>query len=142
MDPLTLEEHAAVSAEIAEGASPLARVLESRGLTPSAWHEATERVMRALADDARAHGADATLPLVYSEAFTRAQDALRPIPDLSPEEWSALTALVEAAGDPRAALVTRGLGLGDWLRLSRHWALRLARDPEARARFDAARAHP
>ncbi len=138
-DALTLEDHAAISAEITEGPSPIARVLEARGISEPAWNEATTRVLRALADDVRAHGAAATLPLIYSDAFTRAQDALRALPDLDVEEWAALSALVEAAGDPRVALVARGLGLGDWLRLSRHWAARLASDPALRARFDATR---
>ncbi|MEP7120062.1 MAG: hypothetical protein ABJE95_04090 [Byssovorax sp.] len=125
---LTLEEFASVSAEIAEGDAPLDRILARHelGLDLASWRELSDRWSRILAADESA--ADA-----YAEAFTRAQDGLKPAPQMTPEEWAEL--VVEVGAEGRAALVRRALGPGDHLRLARRWARVLGGDRALAARY-------
>lgn len=127
---ITLFDHAQVSAEIAEGDRSLEAVLEAHNLTEAEWNTSTMYWMSRLGDDVRDHGQDARIPHVYSDAFGKAQDALKPVPPMDAASYAQLVVDVQRAGGPAEPLAVRGLSVADYLRLSRHWARVLAADPE------------
>lgn len=133
--PLGLEAIAAISAAISEGDRPRDEVLRAHGLTPSAWDAIEARHNQRIALDAIENDPPA-LADAYAAAFVRAQDAIKPVPALRPEEWAALSHDVASKGD--AALDARGLRKADFLRLSRHWARELAASPALARRYFAA----
>ncbi len=126
-DAPTIPEIASIAAAIAEGDRPAEAVLTERGLTLPRWRDISTRAAYLLAEDEAA--ADA-----YAEAYCRAQDALRPVPDLTPEQWAELC--MEMAADGPEALARRSLRHADWLRLSRRWAGALARERSLAARYE------
>ncbi|KYF68179.1 hypothetical protein BE11_36390 [Sorangium cellulosum] len=132
---VTLFDYAEISAELAEGDRALARVLEVRGLTEAQWNEATLYWMRRMGDDVMAHAERARIPIVYSDAFARAQDALKPLPAMDIEGYAALVGAIQATGSPAQPLAARGLSTADYLRLSRHFARAMAADAEQSRRF-------
>jgi hypothetical protein len=134
---ITLFDHAEIAAEIAEGDRPLAEVLAARKLTDEAWNESTMFWMKRMGDDALAHGKDARVALVYSDAFSRAQDARRAVVDMPPEAYAALVVEIQRTGSPARPLASRGLSTADYLRLSRAYAATLTTDAEVAARFAA-----
>lgn len=132
---ITLEAHAEIAAAIAEGTRKYADVLESVRLTETQWNESTAYWMPKLAEDAQQNGVQARLAIVYSDAFSKAQDAMAPVPEMSPEDWATLTVEVQVEGGPGQPLARRNLSLADYLRLARHFAKRLSRDPVEQDRF-------
>ena len=129
---LSLERFAALSAALAEGDRPLPALLAAHDLDEAVWQAATAHYTRLLAADAM--DGDGAVSDRYAAAFARAQDALRPVPDLTPEAWAELC--VAMAG-PRGAeaLAERGLSAADHLRLTRAWAARLGRERETARRY-------
>lgn len=134
---VTLEDHARISAQIAEGDRPLAAILEPLKLTEAAWNEATMHWMGRIGDETLARGKDAELPHVYSRAFSDAQDAIKPVPPSDAASYAKLVVDVQLAGGPARPLAARGLSMADYLRLSRHWAKVLSSDPEQEKIFSA-----
>lgn len=123
---MSLDEFAAVSAAAAEGDLPLDAVLATRSWTVAAWREISDAWSRGIA-------ADEALAEAYAEAFVRAQDALRPVPAMTPEEWAVL--VLDMAAEGPTALEKRGLRAADHLRLIRHWAKVLGADRGLAARY-------
>ncbi len=74
---ITLFDHAQIAAEIAEGDRTLETILEAHGLTQAQWNESTTFWMTRIGDDVRQHAAEARVPIVYSDAFSKAQDAIK-----------------------------------------------------------------
>jgi hypothetical protein len=132
---VTLFDHAQISAELAEGDRDAARVLAVHGLNDAQWNEATRHWMKRLGDDVRAHAENARVPIVYSDAFSRAQDAIKPVPPMEVEGYAAIVAAIQAAGSPEQPLAARSLSQADYLRLSRHFARVMSSDPAQAARF-------
>lgn len=132
---ITLEAHAEIAAAIAEGTRKYADVLESVRLTEPQWNESTAYWMPKLAEDAMQNGVQARLAIVYSDAFSRAQDAMAPVPPMTPEDWATLTVEVQKEGGPGEPLARRNLSLADYLRLARHFAKRLSSDPMEQEQF-------
>lgn len=132
---ITLFDHAQIAAEIAEGDQPITDVLSARGLSEEQWNESTVHWMQRMADDVLAHGENARIPIVYSDAFGSAQGALRPVAAMSPEAWAKLTVDIQRAGSTAAPLAARGLSQADYLRLARHFAALLSSDEAASAAF-------
>ncbi len=132
---ITMEEHARISARIAEGDRPMKDVLASEGIGEDEWNDATAYWMNQLADDAARHGAETTLAITYSDLFSKAQDSLRPVPEMSPEEWATLTVEILNAGGPARPLAARSLSKADYIRLARHFAKRLSGNPADNKRF-------
>jgi hypothetical protein len=132
---ITLEDHARISASIAERDRSMKEVLEAERIDESAWMDATSYWMKKMAEDAAQRGVEATLAIDYSDAFSRAQDAIRPVPEMTPEEWAGLAAEILIAGGPGRPLAARNLSQADYLRLARHWAKRLAGDPAQNRRY-------
>jgi hypothetical protein len=132
---ITLFDHAQIAAEIAEGDRPLQEVLDAHRLTAAAWNESTLYWMQRMGDDARANAERARIPIVYSDAFSRAQDARKPLPPMDVEGYADLVAAIQAAGDPAPPLAARSLSNADYLRLSRHFAKAMAADPELSQRY-------
>src|SRR5262249_5455558 len=119
---ITLFDHAQIAAEIAEGDRPAAVVLAAHELTEAQWNESTMYWMTGLGDDVREYGQDARIPHVYSDAFAKAQDAIKPVPPMDAVAYAKLMVDVQIAGGPADPLAARGLSTADYLRLSRHWA--------------------
>ena len=120
---------ARISAAAAEGDRPLAELLAKESLTDAQWTLVTLFWARRMGEDAR--NAEPRVALAFSDAFARAQDALKPVPVLSPEAWAALVEAIDDAPDgPARVLAERGLGMADFSRLARHWARTLARPRE------------
>lgn len=133
---IDLATYAEISAEIAEGDRPVADVLGQRGLTDAQWSDATTFWTRRMGEDAST--GEPRLALEFSDAFARAQDALRPLVTLSVEEWARLRNDIDAEG-VAPALAARGLRLADYARLVRHWAKALASSPALARAYEAAR---
>ena len=132
---VTLFDHAQIAAEVAEGDKPLATVLEAHNLSEAAWNEATLYWMTRMGDDVMDHAEKARIPLVYSDAFAKAQDALKPLPPMDIEGYATLVAAIQHAGSPAQPLAARNLATADYLRLSRHFAKAMAADALMSQRF-------
>ena len=132
---ITLIDHAKISALVAEGDRPVAKVLEACKITDNQWSDSTTYWMTRMGDDVAKSGVDAKIPIVYSDAFGKAQDAIKPLPEMSPEEWATLTVEIQTIGNPARPLATRNLSQADFLRLARHWARTLSSDPAQNKRF-------
>jgi hypothetical protein len=135
---ITLFDHAQIAAEIAEGNRSTADILDAHRLTEAQWAESTIHWMTRMGDDVREHGEKARIPHVYSDAFAKAQDALKPVPPSDAAAYAKLVVDIQIAGGPAEPVAARGLSMADYLRLSRHWARVLSEDPaEGKAFFDA-----
>jgi hypothetical protein len=138
IEGISLQDHAEISAEIAEGDRKVDDVLGVRGLSQERWGRISLAWMQRLADDVKVHREHARLPMAYADAFGRAQNAKKAVPPMSVEEWAALTVQVTTDGGPQHALRARGLSQADYLRLARHWANVLSTDPVAARRYEKA----
>ncbi len=126
---LTVQAYAAVYAATAEG-FPLELVLDQIGIVPEAWPPIDEAWIETLAEDL---DRDGTLGNTFEAALLRAQDSYRrPIPPLDedPAAWIRFARAWAAASEPLAFLRHRGLEQNDLVRLQRHWARRIADEPE------------
>jgi hypothetical protein len=132
---VTLFVHAEIAAELAEGDRPQRAVLEPRSLTEGQWNEATQYWMKRMGDDVRAHGQEARVPTAYSDAFSRAQDGLKPLPEMDIEGYATLVTAIQRAGSPARPLAARSLSVPDYLRLSRHFAKAMSQDPGLAKRY-------
>lgn len=132
---ITLFDHAEIAAEIAEGSRPLAQVIAARNLTEQQWNESTLHWMTRMGDDVRANAENARVPVVYSDAFSKAQDALKATVSMDVTAYAKLVADIQLAGGPATPLAARGLSLADYLRLSRHFARVMSADPAESKRF-------
>ena len=108
---ITLFDHAQISAEIAEGNRFQADILQAHGLTESQWNEASLFWMNRIGEDVRVHGQDARIPLVYSDAFGKAQDALKLPLTMDAASYAKLVVDIQVAGGPTQPLAVRGLSL-------------------------------
>lgn len=126
---INLFTFARISAAAAEGDRPLAEILMNESLTDAQWTDVTLFWARRMGEDAR--NPEPRVALAFSDAFAKAQDALKPVVVLSPEAWDALVLAIDDAPDgPTRVLAERGLGMADFSRLTRHWARALARPSE------------
>lgn len=132
---LSLDDFASISAAIAEGDRSVDEILRGRDLTLGEWDAISAHHHQRIALDAMENDPP-TLAETYAAAFTRAQDALKPVPKLTPEEWAAVSHEVASKGED--ALAGRGLRRPDFLRLSRHWAAEVAKSPPLARRVFAA----
>jgi hypothetical protein len=132
---ITLFDHAQISAELAEGERPLAEVLDAHRISEAEWNESTQYWMKRLGDDVLVNAERARIPIVYSDAFGKAQDAIKPLAPMEVEQYAELVAAIQAEGSPDQPLAQRGLAQADYLRLSRHFARAMAADPALSKRF-------
>jgi hypothetical protein len=102
-------------------------------LTEAQWTEATVFWAQRMGEDAQPDpngNVHPRIALAFSEAFARAQDAKRPLVQLSVEQWAELVLEIEiedlGAGP---VLARRQLRMADYSRLVRHWAKAIATDP-------------
>ena len=123
-----LFDHAQLAAEVAEGDKPDAKLLEAHNLSEAAWNEATVYWMTRMGDDVMDHAEKARIPLVYSDAFSKAQDALKPLPAMDVDGYATLVAAIQHTGSPAQPLAARNLSTADYLPLSRHFAKAMAAD--------------
>ncbi len=126
---INLFTFARISAAAAEGDRPLAEILVNESLTDAQWTDVTLFWARRMGEDAR--NPEPRVAPAFSDAFAKAQDALKPVVELSPEAWEALVLAIDDAPDgPARVLAERGLAMADFSRLTRHWARALARPSE------------
>lgn len=127
---IPLEVYASLSAELAEGREPRARILERSALDEDAWM-LEERAWLEAMGQAAMEG-DGTLAVAYGDLFIAAQERLAdPTEEARTlEEYVAIRAAFERAEDPPAALKDRGMTLSAWMRLDRRWTARAGADPE------------
>jgi hypothetical protein len=134
---VTLFDHAQIAAEIAEGDRAIADVLQAHKLTEAQWNESTIFWMTRMGEDVREHGETARVPHIYSDAFSRAQDALKRPPAMDGASYAKLVVDIQVDGGPAQPLAVRGFSLADYLRLSRRMAQVLSSDPvEAKVFFE------
>ncbi len=132
---LPIEAYAEVKASIWGDGLALALVLERHGIDQDVWYDNERRLARALAVEAK-EGRQ-TLALSLREALRRARD--RPPPDGdrplgSIDSYLAIRAAVEAAPDPVALLVARGITVAEWHRMNLRIHAKAENDPALRAR--------
>lgn len=132
---ITLFDHAQIAAEIAEGDRTTADVLAARGLTDAQWNESTLYWTSKMGEDVQENGQHARIPLVYSDAFGQAQDALKPLPPMDAATYAALVVDIQREEGPERPLAARNLSTADYLRLSRHFARVLSTDPDQAAAY-------
>lgn len=132
---ITLFDHAILSAEIAEQREPLREILARRGIGEPAWNESTAFWMQRMLHDAVDHQERARIPIVYSQAFSDAQDALAPVVAMTPAAYAELVVEVQEAGGSNLPLSKRRLSQADFQRLVRHFAKRLSGDPDEAKTF-------
>ncbi len=132
---ISLVTHAQISAELAEGTRSQDEILEQHGYLPEEWQTATIHWMGQLGEDVQTNGAQAELPLVYSDAFARRQNELAATPSITPEQWAELQFDIEKEGGLEVPLGSRQLSLPDYFRLVRHYSKRLAEDPGTQLRY-------
>ena len=131
---ISLTQHAEISAQLAEGTRPQHEVLKERELSEAEWNRATQFWMLHIAEDTQTHGAAATLGIVYSDAFAKAQDAIKRVIEMAPEQWATLSVEIQQQG-PARPLAQRNLSNSDYIRLARHFARVLSSDPRAHDRY-------
>lgn len=137
---INLEQHARISADVAEGVEGEAEVLKRHGLTGEEWTEATRIWMTALAEDVQKHGAEAQLPLQYSDYFAQQQQSLRPEVTMTPEQWAELEFDIEREGSMDLPLARRQMSLADYMRIMRTYAKRITEEPAVAVRVERHRA--
>lgn len=137
---ISLEKHAQISAEIAEGVAREADVLKSYGITTEEWTEATRYHMTAIAEDAQRHGIDAQLAVKYSDSFSEHQQGLKPALNMTPEQWSELQFDIDRESSTEIPLASRQMSLADYMRLVRIYAKRIAEEPDVALRVERRRA--
>ncbi len=130
------EEHARISAEIAEGDEPQNQILERHQISEADWLAATNVHMSRLAQDTLEKGAEATLAIRYSEIFSEHQRKLKPVADYSPEQWAELAYDIEREGSPERPLSARQLSLADYFRLLDSFTRRIVAEPAVAVRVE------
>jgi hypothetical protein len=125
--PITIEQYAAICAEVAEGDEPVGALLGRRGLQRADYEAASVHYDQVLMAE-QTEGDQGELTRRYCEAFVRTQDGLKPLPPrvTEPEQWAELAFAV--GNDGPAALAAWGLSRADWARLNRHWARALGKN--------------
>lgn len=119
-----LEQHAGVSAALAEGL-PLGEVLAQEQIPAPAWPEADRAWREALADSP-------DLLLRYLRSRRRAEDCLdRRVAPLEDDAtaWAGLLGALTLAEDPEKLLTPLGLRMTDLARLGRRWRAKAEGDP-------------
>jgi hypothetical protein len=119
-DPvLSLEDHARVSAALAEAAEPRSETLARFGLDEDRWSiEEQGWALRMASDAADSGGA---MAMAFGERFVAEQDRLaRPEEaEIGVDDYVAIRDAVEQAEDPSVALRAWALTLPMWMRLER-----------------------
>lgn len=118
-----LTRYAAVRARLAEGDRALSAILSELDLAPADFAVADAMWQRAFVEELLEGGSE--VAEAFEQAFVAAQDALRPLVELSPEEWARIVVALGRGGAP-AALDGRGLRPADLARLQRHWTKQIA----------------
>ncbi len=134
---IDLATYAKISADLAEGDVPYRDILTLYGIDDAAWNAATLDWNRKLAETSSEEG-DANLAVRFSDLFSAAQDAKKPIAPLDVNGWADLVTDVESIGLPRA-LGRRQLSHADYFRLVRHWAKAISHDPATSRAYSARR---
>jgi hypothetical protein len=134
---LTLEEHAKISAALAEEREPRAQILKRHGFDEFTWgveERALGEVLQTLPMTDEVEPAQQA----YARHFVAAQDALaRPEDDrFRPQDYVEVAVGLEV-DDPKKVLKDYELTLGAWMRIDRKWQNRIDADPKLAAEIDA-----
>lgn len=133
---VSLVDYATICAAICEGDRTSTEVLAQRGLDDRTWASVSLAWMRRMAEDVQSNGEKAKLPMLYADAFGRAQASHKAVVAMSVEDWARLTVDIMSEGAPGPALLARKLSSADYLRLARHFATLLSTDSVAARQFE------
>lgn len=116
---LSLEQYAAISAELAEQREPRADVLARHDLDEHRWLLEERGWLEGMAG--RAMAGDGSLAARYGELFVAAQDALAAPHEAekTAEDYADLAVALETTQDPPGELDRRGTRFSEWMRLDR-----------------------
>jgi len=116
---ITLEQYAAISAELAEQREPRKDVLERSQLDEDLWMLEERGWLEKMASSAMA--GDGTLAARYGELFVAAQDALATPEEekRTVEDYAAIAVALEHTEDVPRELQDRKIRLSEWMRLDR-----------------------
>jgi hypothetical protein len=133
----TIEEYAALMAELAAAGDGRAAVLARHGLDEDGWEAIDARWQDALSAALDEEG-DGVADLVsrHAAAYQAAQQALTA--SISLEQLAQVTRRFQASGDLRASLAKVGVTLAEYVQGTEHWSRQIATDPEIERRFDEA----
>lgn len=131
---MDLELYARVLAELARGQSELGEVLARHGLDDARWAALSAQCETAL--DISDESTDASCLELFATAFAQAQAELAGGPAAF-EEWLGVLAALQKGESLPAALERLKLTLDRYLVTQAHWAQRVVKDPELKARMDA-----
>ena len=112
---MTLEDYAALMAELAAAGEARAAVL--------ARHDLDEE-------------GDGVSELLSRHAAAYESAQRQSAPPISVEQLAHVTRRLQASGDLRASLSKEGVTLAEYVRGTEHWSRLLATDPEAERRFN------
>jgi hypothetical protein len=136
IEGLTLEQYAAISAELNERREPTEGVLLRHGLDLARWQRVEQTWPLRIA--ALALRGNPTLAQDYDRYYVAAQDALGPTePTRTLDEYARITGRILSGEEAAQVSSSEGLSLADFARLVRAWNTRLARDPDLTKAFRA-----
>jgi hypothetical protein len=132
---MTLEDYAALMAELAAAGEARAAVLARHDLDEATWDAVDEHWQARLsaALDEEGDGVSELLSR-YAAAYESAQR--QSAPPISVEQLARVTRRLQASGDLRASLSKEGVTLAEYVRGTEHWSRLLATDPDAERRFN------
>lgn len=116
--------YASIRARLAEGDRAQSSILAELDVKPADFTVADAMWQRAFMEELLEGGSEVAES--FEVAFVAAQDALRPLVELTPEEWARIV-LAVSTGDGQAVMERRQLSAADMARLNRHWTQQIAR---------------
>jgi hypothetical protein len=129
VDGIDLATYARIAATLIEQPDRRHAVLSELHIDELRWTEVERTWLLRVATAALQN--DRSLGEELDRAYTQAQAELGPAgATRSLEEYAGYAARIESGDDVVAVLAEAKLSLGDWARLQRAWAIRLAQDPE------------
>lgn len=133
---LSLEQYAAISAELAEGKPKRDEVLRRHRLDEDRWLLEERAILGGMAEAAVKQ--DTAMAVRYGELFMAAQDALAEPweNDQSVDDYVDMKAEMEVRGDPQRVLAERQMRLAPWLRLERRMTRQALADPSFAAMIE------
>ena len=124
---LSLANYAAICAHLAEGKQNREDVLAAHDQDERSW-TIEERAWTDKMGDGADHG-DGTLTMEFAELFVVAQSELKgPDEPRSLESYSRIKKQYVRSHNPARVLEEHAIGMGEWMRLDRHWQERAAAD--------------
>ena len=134
---LSVAQFAAVTAALAEGDRPRGEVLQDAGYDEFGWSIEERAHAERLGEAAMGGNSDPSVEMAH--AFVQAQDALAKADEpRDMVDYARLKVALQRSDQPDQTLAAEGIGLGEWMRLERHYNDRAANDRQLANQLDAA----